>query len=209
MGRDQIATMRALGHESFAVAGHDRGARVAYRIALDHPERVTRLAVLDIVPTVEMWDAANAEAAMGNFHWYLLAQPEPLPETLIASDPEFWLRHLLARWAGDGFEFDAESVADYVACFRDPASIHATCEDYRAGRGADQEDDERDRGRRRIEAPLLALWGAGYSVAKAKPLETWQRWATDVQGHSVPGGHFVPEESPEETATALLEFFGG
>lgn len=208
MALDQIATMRSLGFDRFAVAGHDRGARLAYRLALDHPETITRIAVLDVVPTAEMWASADAEAAMGAYHWYMLAQPAPLPETLLAADPEFFVRYTLKDWAADGFAFDPENVDDYVSCFRDPASIHGTCEDYRAGWTSDREHDEADRGKRKIAAPLLVLWGRDYSVAKAKPVETWQRWATSVTGEEVPGGHFQCEEAPSETLAALLRFFG-
>lgn len=208
MALDQIATMQSLGFERFAIAGHDRGGRVAYRLALDHPEAVTKIAVLDIMPTAETWAAADASAAIGGFHWYLLAQPQPLPETLIGSDPAFFARTLLTRWAGEGFAFDPESLADYLACFSDPASVHATCEDYRAGWTVDREHDEADRGQRQIQAPLLVLWGAEDSVTKDDPIETWKRWAGDVRGHELPSGHFLSEEAPEETTAALLSFFG-
>lgn len=208
MALDQIATMRALGYQSFAVAGHDRGGRVAYRLALDHPECVTRITVLDIIPTAEMWAGANAESAMRAFHWYMLAQPGPFPETLIGGDPEFFIRSLMKSWAGGQFQFDDECLADYVACFSDPACIHASCEDYRAGWTIDRTFDEADRGRNTIAVPLLVLWGRDYSVAGADPLGKWRAWADDVEGHAVAGGHFLAEESPEETITALLRFFG-
>ncbi|KIZ40675.1 MULTISPECIES: alpha/beta hydrolase [Rhodopseudomonas] len=207
MALDQIATMRELGYDRFAVAGHDRGGRLAYRLALDHPEVVSRIAVLDVVPTAEMWAAANSGSAMAAYHWYMLAQPAPLPETLLAGDPDFFVRHTLADWAADGFAFDPANMEDYIACFRDPACIHGTCEDYRAGWTRDREADEADRGKRRITAPLLVVWGRDYSVAKAKPVETWQRWADSVIGQEVPGGHFQCEEAPAETLAALLGFF--
>ena len=207
MALDQIATMQALGYDRFAVAGHDRGARVAYRLALDHPERVTHVAVLDIVPTVETWEAMTADAAMRSFHWLMLAQPQPVPETLIGGHSDFFFRHLMTSWAAKDFRFDPDSMEDYLACLRDPASIHATCEDYRAGWSRDREHDEADRGRKKIAAPLLTLWGDFYGVAKAKPLEAWARWADRVSGRGVPGGHFVAEEAPEETTKALLAFF--
>lgn len=206
MALDQLATMRALGHERFAVAGHDRGARAAYRLALDHPQAVTRVAILDIIPTSETWAAANAHSAMRAYHWYFLAQPRPFPETLIGSDPEHFIRHTLKSWAGAGFAFDERNLADYIACFGDPACIHATCEDYRAGWTCDRAHDEQDIGRK-IAAPLLMLWGEQYSLAKAKPLDTWARWADRVEGRQLPGGHFQCEEAPDETAAALLSFF--
>lgn len=199
MALDQIATMRALGFERFAVAGHDRGGRVAYRLALDHPSVVARLAVLDIVPSAEMWANATAQSAMGAYHWYMLAQPAPLPETLLSGDPEFFIHHTLKSWAAEGFTFDPDALLDYIESFRDPASIHATCEDYRAGWTRDRENDEADRGKRRITAPLLVIWGRDYSVAKARPVETWRAWADDVTGVEVSGGHFQCEEAPAET----------
>jgi haloacetate dehalogenase len=207
MALDQIAVMAALGHERFGVAGHDRGARVAYRLTLDHPESVTRLAVLDIIPTTATWAAAHARSAMASYHWYFLAQPAPLPETLLAADPAFFIRWTLRTWAADDFTFDAESLDDYIRCFSDPACIHATCEDYRAGWTRDREYDDADQGRRLIEAPMLALWGEQGNTARAEPLTVWARWARDVRGHAVGGGHFLPEEAPEETASALGAFF--
>ena len=207
MALDQVATMRSLGFERFAVAGHDRGARVAYRLALDHPGVVSRIAVLDVVPTGDIWAHANAQSAMRAYHWYMLAQPAPLPETLIAGDPDFFVRHTLADWAASGFAFDPASLEDYIACFRDPASIHASCEDYRAGWTCDRAADEADLGTRTIDAPLLVLWGRDYAVARARPVETWQRWAASVVGKEVPGGHFQCEEAPAETLEALIGFF--
>lgn len=206
MALDQIATMGALGFSRFAVVGHDRGARVAYRLTLDHPEAVERIAVLDVVPTAEMWANAHARSAYNAYHWYLLAQPYPLPETLIGGDPGFFHDWTLRSWAADGFAFPADNLADYRRCFSDPDSIHATCEDYRAGWTRDREDDEADRGRKTIAAPLLAIWGEEYDVAKADPIGTWRQWGEDVRGQSVPGGHFQLEEAPRETLAALTAF---
>jgi haloacetate dehalogenase len=206
MALDQLATMRALGFERFAVAGHDRGARVAYRLALDHPDAVASIVILDIVPTAEVWRAANASAAMRAFNLYLLAQRRPLPETLIGASPEFYVRHLLADWAAPGFAFDPANMADYIECFSDPSSIHGACEDYRAGWTRDREMDEADRGKRKIRAPLLVLWGKEYSVAEAQPLATWREWADEVCGRELPGGHFQSEEAPAETIRAVLDF---
>ena len=207
MGQDQRLTMRALGFERFAVAGHDRGARVAYRLALDHPDVVTRLAVLDIVPTGDVWAHANAGSAMTMYHWFLLAQPAPLAETLIGHDPGFYLRWTLRSWAADGFAFDPDAVADYLACFDDPAAIHASCEDYRAGWTLDREADEADRGQHRIQVPTLALWGEHWGVGRAQPLEKWRAWTTDLRGQGMPCGHFVCEEAPEQVTRELLAFF--
>lgn len=209
MARDQIATMKALGFDRFMVAGHDRGARVTYRLALDHPDSVTRLAILDIIPTYEMWANANAASAMGAYHWYMLAQPHPLPETLIAGNPDYYLRHCLKSWAAPGFTFNQLCVADYVACFSEPQSIHGSCEDYRSGWTRDRAYDTEDHDAgRKITQPMLVLWGEKSGFARANPLALWQKWGDDVRGHAVPGGHFVPEEAPAQTVAALVEFFG-
>jgi haloacetate dehalogenase len=212
MARDVVALMRALGHERFRVAGHDRGARVGYRLALDHPERVERLAVLDITPTADMWRGMDAARAMKVYHWMFLAQPEPLPETLISRAPSEYIDHTLASWTADKSltSFGDSALASYRAAVADAARVHAMCEDYRAGATIDVEDDETDFATgRRIAAPLLALWGeAGIPAAGANPLDIWRRWASDARGAGLPGGHFLPEEAPEATLTALLDFFG-
>jgi haloacetate dehalogenase len=202
MARDQIALMRQFGFERFAVAGHDRGGRVAYRLALDHPEVVTRLAVLDIVPTGEMYRRADMSFGLGYWHWFFLAQDYPLPERMIGADPDAYLffrgREL----------FDPAAMADYLRCGRDPAAIHAMCEDYRAGATCDFALDEADRGRRRIACPLLALWGTkGYMPRWYDVLAVWRDWADDVRGEAVESGHYLPEEAPEATLAALRRFF--
>jgi haloacetate dehalogenase len=211
MGADIVALMHALGHERFHVAGHDRGGRVAYRLALDDPERVEKLAVLDIVPTGEMWRGMDAARAMSVYHWMFLAQPEPMPETLIARAPREYIDHTLASWtAARSLDcFGHEALEGYRAAFADPARIHALCEDYRAGATIDRAADEVDLAAgRKIAAPLLALWGEhGIPAAGANPLDVWRRWAIDARGHGVPGGHFLPEEAPEPTLEALLGFF--
>jgi haloacetate dehalogenase len=210
MARDMVKVMAELGFASFAVAGHDRGGRVGYRMALDHPARVTRLAVLDIVPTAVMWQRMDRRLAMSTYHWLFLAQPDGLPETLIGADPGWWVREKLRRWAGDPEAFAPEAVEEYVACFADPAAIHASCEDYRAGAGVDDRLDREDLGRRRIACPVLVLWGeAGIARRAEDPLGAWRPWCDDVRGRGVPGGHFLPEEAPAETLAALLEFVTG
>ena len=210
MAQDQVALMRRLGHERFGVAGHDRGGRVAYRLALDHPERVTHLAVLDIVPTVTVFDAVDRKVATDTFHWFFLIQPDGVPERLIGGAPEFFLRHLLGRWSGAGLDaFAPEALAEYVRCFSDPAMIHATCEDYRAGAGPDYDADAADRGRRRIACPVLVLWGGKGRVERRDPLSVWREWADDVRGGPLPCGHFLAEEEPGATAEALHAFFAG
>jgi haloacetate dehalogenase len=209
MAQDQVEVMERLGFRQFAVAGHDRGARVAYRMALDHPERVTKLAVLDVVPTAAMWAGADRRFGLGAFHWYFLAQPYDLPERMIGADPEYFLRTLITRWSGNPEAFAPEALAAYIKHFSDPACIHATCEDYRAGATIDLEHDLAGQQQgHRITCPVLALWGAGRAGGGGRDwLATWREWATDVRGHGLPCGHFLPEEAPEETATALRDFF--
>jgi haloacetate dehalogenase len=211
MAVDLIEVMAALGFDRFAVAGHDRGGRVAYRMALDHPRRVTRLAVLDIVPTYEQFAAVDRQAALGSFHWYFLAQPAPFPERLIGADPEYFIRHMLGSWAGTPGHFSDEALAEYVRCFKDPDVIHASCEDYRAGAFVDCQLDEADlKAGRKIACPVLAIWGdRGRPHKRRQVMETWQRWADDVRGEGLPCGHFLPEEAPAETRAALERFFGG
>lgn len=206
MARDQLATMAALGFERFMVAGHDRGGRVAYRLALDAPHAVSRLAVIDILPTADVFEG-GPDSAMKLFHWFLLAQPHPLPETLINGRSDEFLAWLFERWAGPGWRPHPAAWADALESFRDPATVHATCEDYRAGWAVDRQLDLADRGQRRIEAPVLALWGRDGAVGQGRPLDVWRPWCRHVVGQALPGGHFVPEESPAEAAAALAEFF--
>lgn len=210
MAADLVTVMRSLGFDRFSVAGHDRGGRVAYRLALDHPERVARLAVLDIVPTFEQFAAVDRVSALGSYHWYFLAQPYPFPEQLIGADPEYFIRHTLASWAATPGCFSDEAMAEYVRCFRDPDVIHASCEDYRAGAFIDCQLDEADlRGGRKIGCPVLALWGdSGRPHKRRQVMETWRRWADDVRGEGLPCGHFLPEEAPAETRAALDQFLG-
>jgi haloacetate dehalogenase len=211
MAKDAVALMDALGHSRFAVAGHDRGGRVAYRLALDNPAVVTKIATLDIVPTWEMWAGMDAARAMSVYHWMFLAQPEPMPETLISGAPDYYIDQKLASWSGDKSlrAFQPDALDAYRAAFRDPARVHATCEDYRAGATIDRALDDADRAAgRKIAAPLLALWGTRGIPAKGEdPLTVWRRWASDVRGLGIDAGHFLPEEAPEATAKALAEFF--
>ncbi len=211
MAKDAVALMAALGHETFALAGHDRGGRVAYRLALDYPEVVTKIAVLDIVPTWEMWAGMDAARAMQVYHWMFLAQPEPLPETLISAAPQVYLDHTLASWTASRSlaSFTPEALDAYRAAFHEPQRVHAMCEDYRAGATIDRALDEADRAAgRKISAPLLALWGGTGIPAKGEsPLDVWRRWASDVSGQPIEGGHFLPEEAPDATAKALAAFF--
>jgi haloacetate dehalogenase len=188
MARDQVAVMRALGHERFAVCGHDRGARCAYRLALDHPDRVTALAVLDIIPTADVFRRLDRRFALSAWHWFFLAAPHDLPERMIAADPDaFYLR-------GGGHVFAPEALDDYRRSFRDPDCIRAMCEDYRAGATLDVAHDEADRGTRRIGCPTLVLWGTRGSVARVDGvLDVWREWADDVRGRALDSGHFLAE----------------
>lgn len=208
MAQDMVELMAGLGFKRFAVAGHDRGGRVAYRMALDHPETVSKLAVVDIVTTHTMWTNMDKARATASYHWLFLMQPDGLPETMIGKDPAYYLRETLRRWARPGFAFAPEAMAEYVRCFSDPASIHATCEDYRAGGTVDFEYDSADFGLKKITCPVLALWGSGGIAKRASdPLAAWRPWATDVRGQAIADcGHFVPEEAPDATRTAIEEF---
>ena len=208
MAADQVALMEELGFDRFAVAGHDRGGRVAHRLALDHPERLTKVAVLDIAPSLAVFGAVNKEIAYGTYHWFFLSQPFDLPERLIGGDPSFFLRWHLRAWSGGRDDFFApEALAEYERCFADPACIHATCEDYRAGASIDLEHDAADLGKK-ISCPFFVLWGEGRLDRHFDVLACWREWADDVAGKALRGGHFLPEELSEETATELLDFFG-
>jgi haloacetate dehalogenase len=200
--------MQRLGFDRFAVAGHDRGGRVAYRMALDSPERVTRLAVLDIVPTLETVEMTNRDLALATYHWFFLAQPHPLPETLIGGNPEFFLEYTINSWLAREGALDADAMSEYRRCFRKKSVIRATCEDYRAGMTVDLDHDRADReAGRRIICPVLALWGQKRTDGREfDSLAIWKRWANDVTGGPVPGGHFLMEEAPEETLAALVDF---
>ncbi|MGS2616608.1 alpha/beta fold hydrolase [Micromonospora sp. LZ34] len=207
IAREQVEVMRALGHDTFAVVGHDRGGRCAYRMALDHPDVVTRLAVLDIVPTGDAFDRADMEFSLGFWLWSFLAAPEPVPERLVARAPEVIVDHMLDALSEVPDAFPAEVRAEYVAKLSDPARIHAVCEQYRAAATLDYRQDQADRGQRRITCPVLVLWShAGPVAAWYEPLEVWRAWADEVTGCPVPAGHFLPEEAPDETARHLLAF---
>jgi haloacetate dehalogenase len=209
MAADMVALMASLGHERFALAGHDRGGRVGYRLCLDHPERVTRFAALDIVPTLDTWEAMDGDGALNTYHWPFLAVPAPVPERLIGNDPDFYFTHLLERWAGRPDALDPEAVRAYLAQFHDPAVIAATCADYRAGASVDRTHDRADRDAgRKIACPLLVIWGRDYLTAKdATPLATWRAWADNAREVALDCGHFLAEEEPEACAAAMREFF--
>jgi haloacetate dehalogenase len=208
MAADVRALMAALGHHRFAVVGHDRGALVGHRLALDHPEAVTRLSVLDVLPQLDMWEAMNRDFGLAGYHLFFLAQPADFPERLIGADPELFLTHTLEAWCGTPGAITPEALDAYRAAFADPATIHATCEDYRAGAGVDVAHDAADRDQgRRISAPVLLLWGqpAGMELP-FDPLAVWRRWAGSVDGQALACGHFLAEERPDEVADALQRF---
>jgi haloacetate dehalogenase len=211
MAADQVAVMRALGYDSFYLAGHDRGGRVAYRLTLDHPDRVRKLATLDIVPTLEQFETMGKAGSFGSYHWYFLAQKAPFPETLIARDPDYFCRHMIDSICETPGAITDEAMDAYLAAFRDPEVIRATCDDYRAGYGIDCDIDLADReAGRKIECPMLAMWGARGRPHKAQGvIATWQKWASDMCGKGIDCGHFLPEEAPQETAEALIAFFSG
>lgn len=211
MAADQVRVMAALGHDSFYLAGHDRGGRVAYRLTLDHPEKVRKLALLDIVPTLEQFETMGKSGSFGSFHWYLLAQPAPFPEELIGRDPDYFCRHMIESICGTPGAITEDAMAAYLDAFRDPETIRATCDDYRAGYGIDCDIDAADRDAgKRIECPLLAMWGARGRPHKAQGvIATWRKWATDMRGKGLDCGHFLPEEAPEDTAGELRAFFSG
>jgi haloacetate dehalogenase len=209
MARDQVALMRALGHQRFGVVGHDRGGRVAHRMALDAPAAVTRIAVIDIAPTATMYARTDKEFATRYFWWFFLIQPAPLPERMIGADPAFFLRHHIDGQLKTPGATEPAAFAEYLRCYKNPATIHAICEDYRAAASIDLAHDAADAGAR-IEAPLLAIWGGQGTVGKLYDvLETWREKATQVSGRAFDCGHTLQEERPEETAAALAAFFSG
>jgi haloacetate dehalogenase len=210
MAADALALMRGLGFEQFAVVGHDRGGRVAHRLALDAPEAVTRLVVLDIAPTLDMYEQTTMEFARAYYHWFFFIQPEPLPERLIGADSEFFLREKLRAWSQGRWPFDGAAFAEYLRCFG-PETIHASCEDYRAAATIDLDHDRADRAAGRgIRCPVLALFGERGTVNRLfRPLEAWRRAAEgSVEGRPLPCGHYLPEEVPGEVVGELERFLG-
>jgi haloacetate dehalogenase len=211
MAQDMIVVMERLGFPRFCVAGHDRGGRVAYRMALDHPDRIERLAVLDILPVETVWEHADARFALGYWPWSLLAQPEPLPESILAASTDAIIDNALGGWGSPSEVFPPEVRAAYVKALRDPRHAHAICEEYRAAAGIDRAHDRADRDAlRKIRVPLLALWSAQGPLDSwyaEGPVALWRQWAEDGSGYALQGGHFFPEAAPEETADALREFF--
>jgi haloacetate dehalogenase len=206
MALDQVEAMAALSFERFRVAGHDRGARVTHRLLRDHPERIERAALLDIVPTLYRFETIDQKAATGSFHWFFLIQPAPFPERMIGASVELFLRKMLGL-SGTPGAHEPEVFAEYLRCFGNPETIRATCDEYRAGASIDLDHDRADRGRK-LAMPLLVLWGersgqgSGYDM-----LAVWREHAEDVRGHAIASGHFIPEEAPDAAYEALREFF--
>ena len=209
MAVDQVGVMDSLGFDTFAVVGHDRGGRVGHRLALDYPERVAKLAVLDIVPTRHVYATVDRDLATAYYHWFFFIQPYDLPETLIRADPIYYLRKKLGGWGTPLETFAPEALAEYERCF-DAATIHASCEDYRAGASIDLDHDDEDRGEgKTVDCPLLALWGGRGIMEKTYDVEAvWREYATDVKGKPLDAGHFLAEEQPEETTRELRAFLG-
>ena len=210
MAKDMVTLMNALGFEEFFVAGHDRGARVTHRMCLDYPSKIKKACVMDITPTYHMFKHTNQAFATGYYHWFFLIQPDNLPETLIASNARYYLEEKLKRWSAKDSDFNIvfqkEAVDEYVRCF-DEEGIHSSCEDYRAGASIDMIDDEKDRNRK-IDMPLLVLWGEKGFVNKTYDvLNVWKQYATNVNGKSLDCGHFLPEEKPKELCEELKNFF--
>jgi haloacetate dehalogenase len=208
MARDQVELMTALGHETFLVAGHDRGARVAHRLCVDHAERVRKVAVLDIAPTLAMYEGTDEAFARAYWHWFFLILPAPVPERMIGNAIEMILPAKMGSGSAGMTPFAPEAWAEYVRCFT-PEMVHASCEDYRAAASIDLEHDRADREKGvRVACPLLALWGAHGVVERCfRPLDEWKRVAADVRGRPLPSGHYIPEEVPELLIDELEKFF--
>jgi haloacetate dehalogenase len=207
MALDNIEVMRSLGHERFAVVGHDRGGRVTWRMAVENPERVTRAAILDIVPLP--YSTVTREFATEYFHWFFLIQPAPFPETLIGNSAEFYLRSRFLRSSASSSIFTPEAIAEYLRCFKDPAAIHGSCEDYRAGATIDIEHSNADGGRK-VQCPLLVLWSQRGTVGRLYDvMAIWRQHAVNVSGKALAAGHFLPEEVPDDTLAELLPFLVG
>jgi haloacetate dehalogenase len=214
LARDMVRLMEGLGFGRFFVAGHDRGARVAYRMALDYPDQIERVALLDIIPTSEVFGRADSRLLLSFWPFALLAQPEPLPERLLLAAPESVVDDALDNWGSNRASFTADVREAYVAALRDPLTVHAICEEYRAAATIDVAKDMRDRSAgRRISCPVRVLWSQGGGLdtwypEAGGPLGIWREWATNVTGRAISGGHFFPEENPVETLEELRAFFG-
>jgi len=203
-----VALMDRLGHERFAVAGHDRGARAGYRLALDHPRRVTAYASLTVVPTLDAFADVDRTFALNVWHWFFLAQPAPLPEKMLAADPDAYIDTALAKMAGGLDRIDPLALDAYRRAFRNPEVRHAMCEDYRAAVSEDLEHDANDLAAgRKLACPVLILWSEReQKTRKTAPLDTWSKWAANVTGRALPGGHLLPEDAPDEVLSSFARF---
>ena len=210
MAADQVGLMRSLGFERFGLVGHDRGGRVAHRLAVDHPDAIERVAVLDICPTLAMYEQTDLAFAKAYWHWFFLIQPAPLPETMINADPEFFLTRFMGGRSAGLRPFEPQAWAEYLRCARDPETVRAMCEDYRAAVTIDLEHDRADReAGRRIACPLLVLWGREGVIERSfDAVAEWERVASDVRGHALDCGHYVPEEAPQALVEEIERFFG-
>jgi haloacetate dehalogenase len=208
MARDGVELMQALGFTQFSVLAHDRGARVAHRLALDHPAAVARMVLLDIAPTLAMYSQTNEAFARAYWHWFFLIRPAPLPETLIEADPEGYLRSVMGSRSAGLKPFTEQAFAEYLRCLQRPGSARGICEDYRASAGIDLEHDRADLvGGRHLNLPLLVLWGAEGTVGRCfDPLKEWQQVASNVRGKALPAGHYLAEEVPERLLAEALDF---
>ncbi len=207
MAQDLVEAMENLGFNSFYLAGHDRGARVSHRLTKDNPDRVLKLATLDIIPTHRMFQIVNKEMALNTYHWFFLSQPYDFPERVIGADADYFIRHSFQRGPNWQDIFPEEAVREYLRCSTDPATIHAICEDYRAGASIDLVHDEEDFANK-VTCPHLALWSdRGYVGRSQDVLAVWRDYSVNVRGHSMPSGHYIAEELPEETYVALRNFF--
>ena len=210
LARDNVELMRLLGHDRFAVLAHDRGARVAHRLALDHPQAVERLMLLDIAPTLAMYRQTDEAFARAYWHWFFLIRPAPLPERLIEADPEAYLKGVMGTRSAGLAPFPPAVLAEYLRCLSLPGTARGICEDYRASAGIDLVHDQADLDAgRRLELPLRLLWGAEGTVGRCfDPLAEWRQVATQVSGRALPGGHYLAEELPDLVVEEALAFFG-
>jgi haloacetate dehalogenase len=208
MAADMAGLMAKLGFDAFFLVGHDRGGRVAHRMAADYPQRVKKLAVLDVAPTLAMYEQTTMAFAQAYYHWFFLIQPAPFPETLIGADPEFYLEKTMGGRSAGLAPFAPEALAEYKRCIRQPGTVRGICEDYRASATIDLEHDRADiAAGRKLAMPLLALWGAHGVVEKCfKPLDEWRKRASDVRGRALPCGHYIPEEAPDVLLDELSIF---
>lgn len=208
MAQDMVEVMASFGYQEFFVAGHDRGARVVHRMALDHPEKVKKACVMDIAPTSHMFNNTDQAFATGYYHWFFLIQPNGLPEHMIGADPAYYLIEKMQRWSAPGAVFNEDAMAEYIRCFSTPESIHASCEDYRAAASIDLQHDAEDDDKK-VNCPLLVLWGMkGFVQRSYDVLNVWREHAEKVEGRGLDCGHFLPEEAPDAVTAELLRFFG-